>query len=173
CTFLTLASVIASALFAILRVPWWLTAAAAVVGVLAFLMNSTLRKHWRTVTRPMTLQREYRLAWLLIGAGVAGTSVPKAAPVVALTVLIGVGLIVMEPKLAPYWGSLSPSVRNLPGVQRYTQVRIIATTYLLLELIVTVALFFVPAVGSAGTWVALLLVGLGAALAVGTTAFAR
>jgi len=172
CTLLTLVSVILAALFALMGAPWWLTGGTAFAGVVAFLLNSWLRKHFRTVTRPMTLQRDYRAGWLLIGGSTAVLTGSNTV-VIAVATVLGIALVFAETNLAPSWGSLYPSVRNLPGAEVHRWIRTVSTAFILLSLLATLALFTVPAIGVLGAWIALTLNGAAALLAVGTTAYAR
>src|SRR5699024_1998224 len=141
CTLVTLTSIVLGAFLGIIGVAWWLTALVALVGMIAFLVNAGVRGIFRTVTRPMTLQREYRAGWLLLAGAVAGAAAPAYAIVIGLSVALGASLIFIEPKLAPKWGALTPSVRNLPGAQTFGWVRSAVTVFLLLGLGGSFALF--------------------------------
>lgn len=172
CTLVTLTSIVLGAFLGIIGVAWWLTALVALVGMIAFLVNAGVRGNFRTVTRPMTLQREYRAGWLLVGGAVAGAAAPANAIVIGLSVALGASLIFIEPKLAPKWGALTPSVRNLPGAQTFGWVRSAVTVFLLLGLGGSFALFLVPAAGSPVAWLSLAVNALAAVLAASVSLYA-
>src|SRR5699024_6561512 len=172
CTLLTLGSIVLGAFLGIIGAPWWLTALVALAGMIAFLLNARVRGNFRTVTRPMTLQREYRAGWFLVGGAVAAGAASANVLVIGGSVALGVGLIFSEPRLAPKWGALTPSVRNLPGAQTFGWVRSVVTTFLLLGLVGSFALCLVPAVGTGMAWVSLGVNLVAAALAATVTLYA-
>src|SRR5699024_5582827 len=88
CTAVTMLSVIVSALLAIVNAPWWAAAVAALTGMAAFILSSGLRRHFQTVTRPLGIQRDYRAAWLVVGAFIAVRDSPDMRVLVAVVLLL-------------------------------------------------------------------------------------
>src|SRR5699024_12617766 len=119
CTLLTLGSIVLGAFLGIIGAPWWLTALVALAGMIAFLLNARVRGNFRTVTRPMTLQREDRAGWFLVGGAVAAGAASANILVIGGSVARGGGTSFSEPKRRQKWGALTPRRRDHTGATNY------------------------------------------------------